>query len=414
MVDILGTMPQSSNFDDSELDDNPCLFFDIQEPRSVGLAADALSPVAQEELESLMCFPQAVPSYSAVSLATDRLANERGFARIQQIPTEAMLAEREARHAIRIRDSSAKSLMNEVRYEACNFLVNENGMRFRWLEDIPAEVRHQIYKHMFQEKIFKVHDPTAHAEALGLVHKDWMKPMDWQKRIDTIWQERLIFQCSRKVNEEARAVALQTGMYDVRPCRKSNTCDPLKYLTSRCPQQLSQMTRILCHAGGAPQILHLARSTLSQSTNVCRLMEINISYNLRSVSEILGLSDPNTRDSFRALYKKHLSKQLKEFYRLFSGSSTVVRLCSQRLSGTGHDGKGSCEMLSLGENKAVIDLRKHSPTPREPDEHVKMEDALKGLLNSDTLEVIFRTDGSCDSLPFVMDLGFDTSLASTI
>lgn len=269
------------------------------------------------------------------------------------------------------------------------------GMRLKWLADIPPEVRCQIYRHMFKDKIYKVHDPAAHI------------PYVLEQRLNTRWWERKIFQCSRRVYEEASAVALQTALYDVRRCERSNQCYPLLYLTNQGKDCLSQITRLVCHAGGAPQVLHLTRTQMSQLTNICRLQEVNICYNLRAVSEILGLSEPNTRDSFRAMYKKHLSNHLQDFHRLFAGSDTIVRLCSLRSSS---EFKGECEMLCLRGKRIVVKLRGHNPTTAEKE--IEIRHCLKQLLALDTLEVSFVEVESWKELPLVRTLDYETSLAS--
>ena len=216
-----------------------------------------------------------------------------------------------------------------------------DGMRFEWLEDIPLEVRYQCYAEIFHDGIFQVHSaPTRHC----LYNQ---QGTDWHTSC------RAILLTSKEVYTEALKMFLQTALFDVRPCGHDSRCNPLRYLCDN-PQMLTQITRLLCNAGGAPQLLHLTRSTLSERTNVSRLREVIISYNLKNLDEILSLSGPDT--PFRELYNKYLPSHLREFLRLFS--TTTIRICAMRKLSVSQlhmklEGE-RCEMLCFKEDKCIV------------------------------------------------------------
>ncbi|KAK5100462.1 hypothetical protein LTS08_005211 [Lithohypha guttulata] len=164
------------------------------------------------------------------------------------------------------------------------------------------------------------------------------------------------------------------------------------------------MTRVLCNGAGGPQLVNFTRSQLNGSTNFLAMREINISYNMGSVREILTLS--GVKQALQPFYRKHLFNQIKDLLRLFP--TTTIRICALRKKQKDQKDplpleKEQCEMLCFRGKRCVVKVRVLAKG-----DQTELMEQLK-VLEMPELEVVFDPAGNTDE-EYIMIADGGTSL----
>ncbi|KAK5091453.1 hypothetical protein LTR05_001636 [Lithohypha guttulata] len=238
-----------------------------------------------------------------------------------------------------------------------------SGMRFRWLEDIPAEIRCMVYSNLFSDATFRVHNHSSNAcfawdEALS--PSDFLNQQAGLRR----GSHRLPLNRSLRPTPMRPDVLLQPYYFPLQQASPTRKDDP-------SPLQRRRRTS--------------TRQSHSLSTNWKHKLphhvrdQYQLQHGKRSVKHVL-----------RLFYRKHLFNQIKDLLPLFP--TTTIRICALRKKQKDQRDllpleKEQCEMLCFQGKQCVVKV----PVLAAGDQ-TESRDQLE-VLDMPELEIVFDPAG---------------------